>query len=122
MSLIVVLVGLLMIGTAIALLLSPGGLKSFIHKILGPRWLPLVSALRIAVGLLFVLAAPHTRLPMLIWLFGIVAIVAGIIILFLGSTRTQLIANWWLKRSDSALRLWALVALLFGALLVWAGV
>jgi len=74
MGLIVVLAGLLMIGSAIALLLSPGGVGVFIHKILGPRWLPLVSALRIAGGLLFVFVAPYTRLPTLIWLTGIVAI------------------------------------------------
>ena len=107
MALIVVVVGVLMIGAALAMLASPDKLRTLLHGLLKPRWLPMLSALRIAVGILFILAAPHTRLPMLVWLIGLVAIVAGIIILFLGAARTQLLANWWLNRSNASLRLWA---------------
>lgn len=120
MALIVVVVGLLMIGVALAMLVSPTVLKSFLHKLLEPRWLPMVSALRIAVGVLFMLAAPYTRLPKLVWVIGILAIVGGLIVLFLGSTRTRLLSDWWLRRSSTTLRLWAGFAFIFGALLVWA--
>jgi uncharacterized membrane protein HdeD (DUF308 family) len=121
MSLIVIVVGLLVTGVALALLVSPRALRQLLHRLLEPRWLPLVSALRVAVGVLFILAAPDTRLPTLIRVIGIAAIVGGILILFLGSARSQLLADWWLKRSDTILRLWAGAALIFGALLVWTG-
>ena len=122
MTSIVVLVGLMISAVAVLLLIMPEKLRDLLHRFLGPNWLPLVSALRIVIGLMFILAAPYTRLPILVSVIGGVAIVAGIVILLLGVRRTQLLADWWLARSNTTLRLWAVIAALFGGLLVWAGV
>ena len=116
------LVGLLVSAVAVLLLIMPEKLRDLLHRFLGPTWLPLVSALRIVIGLMFILAAPYTRLPILVRVVGGVAIVAGIVILLLGVRRTQLLADWWLARSNTTLRLWAGIAAIFGGLLVWAGI
>ena len=121
MTSIVVLVGLLISAVAVLLLIMPEKLRDLLHRFLGPTWLPLVSALRIVIGLMFILAAPYTRIPTIVRVVGGAAIVAGIAILLLGVRRTQLLADWWLARSNTTLRFWAVIAALFGGLLIWAG-
>ena len=119
MAVIVLLIGVLIAGIGIAILSSPARLRRLLHWFLESKNLYAVAAIRVIAGVLFILAAPETRLPMLIQVLGILFILAGVAIPLLGTERVDRLAGWWLARSDSILRLWALVTIAFGGLIVW---
>jgi uncharacterized protein YjeT (DUF2065 family) len=73
------------------------------------------------IGILLVLAAPETRAPIVVTFFGILFILSGILIPFMGMATSEAVAAWWVKRSDSLLRVWALATMALGAVLVWLG-
>jgi hypothetical protein len=120
MKIIVLFIGIFILVVGIAILISPAALRQLLHKFLEKRWLPYATALRIIVGVIFVFAAPQTKMPQIIWGLGILFILAGIIIPLLGAKRIEGVANWWLGMPDVVLRLWAVLAGILGILIAWA--
>ena len=121
MSTVVVIVGLFMLGMSIALLISPAKLRALLHIFLQKRWWRFAAAIRVLLGILFVVAASETRAPSLVLAIGIIFILAGLAIPLMGLSRIERMSNWWLERSDRTLRLWALAAGAFGAVILWCG-
>jgi hypothetical protein len=106
----------------IATLVSPGTLKQLLYKLLQKKWLAYVTIFRILIGILLAIAAPQTKAPQFIWALGILFILAGVVIPFIGIRRIEWLANWWLERSDMVLRMWAAIATLLGIAIIWAGI
>jgi hypothetical protein len=76
---------------------------------------------RIVLGVLFILAAPRCRIPWLIYAIGIITLIAGVVLFFLGTDRVEDIVRWIAARSDLCIRLSYVVATLLGVLLVYVG-
>ncbi len=121
MSSAVLIVGLLILGISISAALFPTTLRKVLLLFLQKGWWQLATAVRVVVGILFLLAAPETRAPLLIQIFGVIFILAGISIPLVGSARIEKLVLWWLKRPDYMCRLWALLAGAFGAVIFWSG-
>jgi uncharacterized protein YjeT (DUF2065 family) len=119
MSIIVLAIGLIIIVIGLAVLVKPARLKDLLYLLLEKDWFRMVAALRVIIGVLFLFAAGGTRSPIFVSVMGILFISAGVLIPILGPTRLRSLAYWWLKRRDLVLRLWALIALAFGVVLVW---
>jgi len=62
----------------------------------------------------------EARLPTFVLGFGVLVLIAGIAIPFLGFERIQRLVNFWLRQSNTVLRLWSLGVLGLGGALVWA--
>jgi len=75
---------------------------------------------RLAMGILLVLAAPHSRFPPALGILGWLAIVAALLIPVAGRDRIGRLLDWWSRRSAPAVRLWSLAGLAFGCFLVYA--
>jgi hypothetical protein len=118
MSIIVLAIGLIIIVIGLAVLVKPAKLKDLLYILLEKDWFRMVAALRVIIGVLFLFAAGGTRSPIFVSVMGILFISAGVLIPILGPTRLRFLANWWLKRRALVIRLWALVALAFGVVLV----
>ena len=118
-SIIVLAIGLIIIVIGLAVLVKPARLKDLLYILLEKDWFRMVAALRVIIGVLFLFAAGGTRSPIFVSVMGILFILAGVLIPILGRTRLRSLANWWVKRRDLVLRLWALVALALGGVLVW---
>jgi hypothetical protein len=79
-------------------------------------------ALRAVVGVVFLMAAPDTRLPEFVYGIGVIASVSAVAILGLGQTRLDRFIGWWHPRVPPAvMRISALFGAAFGLLLVYAG-
>jgi hypothetical protein len=76
---------------------------------------------RIVVGVIFIFAAPRCRIPWLIYVLGVLVLLSGIVLFFLGAGRVDEIVNWFAARSDLCIRPAYVVTTLFGALVVYAG-
>ncbi len=122
MSIVVAIIGLLIFLIGLAVLISPTTLRWLRHRhFLKKEWLYAATALRIVIGVLFIIAVPDTRAPTFILVLGIIFIIAGVAIPLSGTERIEQMAEWWLKRSDAILRLWAIVSVILGSAILWCG-
>jgi len=74
---------------------------------------------RFMVGVLLVLAAPHSRFPLAFGILGWLAVVAALLLPFVGRKRIDRLLDWWSRRSLTGIRLWSLAGLAFGCFLVY---
>ncbi|MCG6985380.1 MAG: hypothetical protein LJE61_09315 [Thiocapsa sp.] len=121
MSSLVALMGFLMLAIGLAVLVSPAVLRDLLHGFLEFRWVYWVSGLRVLAGAALVVAAPATKLPDFILLFGVLMLAAGTSIPFLGKARVDGMAEGWLRQSEAMLRAWGALAAVLGAVVAWAG-
>lgn len=69
-------------------------------------------------GILFLLAASNCRVPVVITIFGIWAIIKGIILLVINEKKLNAYLEWWLKKPLSIIRILGIVSLAFGILII----
>ena len=121
MTLFVTLLGALFLAISLTMLASPAHVRRGLDKAITRRMLPVISIVRIGVGIALVLAAPSTRLPAFIWAFGLLVILRGVALQVIGFDRARRLADWWKLKPDQTIRGWSLLVILLGALLLWAG-
>ncbi len=119
----VVLVGL--IGLALAViaglvLLSPAGSRRLLTLTKQRRWINVAILLRIVIGLVLIAAARQTGLPGFILVLGVIILLSGLLAPLLGYDRLLAFADWWANRPASLIRVWALLALFLGLLLLYS--
>ncbi len=84
------------------------------------RMLYSAAGFRILFGAVLVLAAPASRAPDFIHILGIVVIIAGIILLFVGQKHFRRMINWLVERGAAFVRVWGVLGLVLGCALGYA--
>ncbi|MAM85164.1 MAG: hypothetical protein CL489_03575 [Acidobacteria bacterium] len=79
-----------------------------------------VAAIRFVIGLVLLLAAAETRLPMFVQLFGALVITSGIAMVLIGRDRIRYLAQWLVNRPPAVHRLGGLVLIAIGGTLFYA--
>lgn len=117
---IIILFGLLLTLLGVTGLVTPAPLIRLVNAFWNaPRALYLAVGLRLFLGVVLVLAAPQTRFPMAVQVIGILSVVGAISLPIIGREKLQRLVAWWTSSSAVAIRLWAMVALLFGLFLIY---
>ncbi len=98
----------------------PATLLGLVGKWRASILLSVGAGLRIVLGILFLLAAPYCREPLIVRIVGVVSLVAALGLLAVGRSRFERFLDRWLARPPVFVRTWLLVAIALGALLVWA--
>ena len=101
-------------------LFAPGSIFVFISGWSSRAGFWLAVVLRLCFGLALWLAAPDTRAPLLLRALGAVAIVSAASLPLVGYARFQKVLDWWTGRSKVAMRLWSLVAVAIGGVVLWS--
>jgi len=120
LSLVALLVGLFIVAVGMLGVVAPHGLLTAVRSILTPLGLYLVAALRVAIGVVLVLVAPSSRVPKVLRILGVIIFVAGLITPFFGVDRARAMLDWWSAQGAAFMRLWAGLAVAFGAFVVYA--
>lgn len=118
-ALVAALFGVLIAGLGLVGLLSPPALLEFVARWQTRGALLLAGILRVIFGVSLVLAAPGSRAPMAFLVLGVLTVVAGLATPLVGVERFAAILDWWRRRGSGTVRAWALVAMLFGLLVVY---
>jgi hypothetical protein len=84
-----------------------------------PTGLYAIAVLRLAIGLVFVCAAPASRAPRTLRVLGLVVIIAGLMTPWFGVTRAQATLNWMASAGPLLMRLDACVGMAMGGFLVY---
>ena len=78
------------------------------------------AAFRVAVGAVLILAAATSRMPRTLRILGVLIVLGGIVTPLIGVERAQAMVDWWAALGPTFMRGWALLALLFGAFIIYA--
>ena len=100
--------------------LAPARITAFVNRFSSQGGLWASAAIRLVLGLALWFAAAESRAPLLLQVLGVVALVAAVVIPFMGVDRFKALIDWWAKLSPASQRLWCLVAVAFGAVILWA--
>ena len=119
MVVIVAWIGLFIAGIGVGIFISPTSCRWTIKKYADQNWLTIAVAIRVVIGVLFLLAAPYSNAPVFIAGLGLLFIVAGIALPFFGRERIRQLATWLLDQSDATLRALASAVVVFGVSIMW---
>src|SRR5712691_8581047 len=113
-----VLGALVILGSAISFA-APDLRLSLERSVMTPAGLDAIAALRIAIGLVFVLAAPASRAPRTLRMLGLIVIIAGLMTPWFGVVRARAVLDWWANAGPLLKRLDAGAGMAIGGFLVY---
>ena len=99
---------------------APGSIFAFISGWSSKTGFWLAVLLRLCFGLALWFAAPDTRLPILLRGLGALAIVMAAALPVIGYARFERVIGWWTSRSHFVMRLWSLIAVAIGGVVLWS--
>ena len=117
-----------LLGLAIGVVIIVGSLISFAapdlrlsleRSVMTPAGLYAIAALRMAIGLVFVLAAPASRAPRTLRVLGLIVIIAGLSTPWFGVARAQAVLNWLASAGPLWMRLDAVIGMALGGFIVY---
>ena len=120
MVILVKLFAIAMVVLGVVFLLSPKALKQYLNFWAKRKNFYLAGILSILFSVVFLLAASQCRLPWVVAVLGIWALIKGIVILVRGPEGLKSMVDWWMKRPIGVLRLTGLLALAIGVLLSYS--
>ena len=122
MAPLIILIGSFLVLVGLVVLIVPRAMTQTLKVFLDRRWIPAASLIRIVLGLVCILGAAETRLPTFVLGFGVLVVIAGIAIPFIGFERIERWVHFWIRQSDAVLRLWSVAVIGLGSVLVWSAV
>ena len=109
---------LVIIGSAISFAV-PDLRLSLERSVTTPAGFYAIAALRIGIGLVFVLAAPASRAPRTVRVLGLIVIIAGVTTPWFGVARARAVLDWFASAGPLLMRLDAGVGMAMGGFLVY---
>lgn len=100
--------------------LVPSRLADLVTRFGSKGGLWVAAAIRLVFGLALWFAAPASRAPLLLQVLGVIALVAAVVLPFMGVDRFKRLIDWWTGLSPTAMRFNSLFAIAFGAAVLWA--
>jgi hypothetical protein len=120
MRLLGLAIGVLVILASAISFAAPDLRLSLERSVMTPAGLYAIAALRIAIGLVFVLAAPASRAPRTVRALGLIVIIAGLTTPWFGVARARAVLNWLASAGPLWMHLDAGVGMAIGGFLVYA--
>lgn len=100
--------------------LAPSRITDFANRFSSKGGLWFASGIRLVLGFALWFAAPQSRAPLLLQVLGVVAIIAAAVIPLMGVDRFKAMIGWWAELSSASQRAWSVLAVAFGAAILWA--
>jgi len=120
MDIIIKALGIVFIGMGIVYILKPEILKNLMLFFKKGRRLYFSGLLRFALAVIFLLGARECDITWLITAFGVIFLLSGLLVFTLGLEKLKTIIDWYQTQPILLLRVIALIALVVGAVVVYA--
>ena len=112
-------IGLLIVAQGVVGLVAPEFFLRLIQLIQTPPNIYFAAVVRIAFGIVLVLAAPLSRAPFALRILGALIVLGGIMTPYFGVRLADIILGWW-SQGPGIVRVWATAALVLGVFIVYA--
>jgi len=120
MDIVIKSLGIVIILIGILYLLKPGVMKWLIGFFKQGKRIYLAGLIRFALAVVFLVGARECRRSWVIFAFGILFLIGGLLIFILGPVKIRGILDWWQKQSVLLLRVMAVIALAIGAVIIFS--
>lgn len=120
MTILVMIFGLLLIAMGLTAMISPGLLLRYSDQFLTQTGLYAAMIIRLVMGVVLILAAPETRVPQALTVFGVIIFISGVITPLIGLERARRMVAYITSKPLTFQRVWASMALAIGLFLIWA--
>lgn len=120
MDIVIEIVGIIIVALAVVYLLKPEVMKYLMAFFKKGRRMYFAGLIRLALAVLFFSSYRECDKSWIIFAFGIVFLISGLLIFILGLERLKSMFDWYQKQSAVIFRVIALVALAFGVVIIYA--
>jgi len=120
MLILVKLIGIVIVCFGLIFLLKPQTMKNYMSFWVTGKRIYMGALINILIGIVFLLGASQCRLVGFIIAVGIMSLLKGIILFISGPERLKSMLRFWSEKPAAVVRLMALIAIAFGALLIYS--
>lgn len=120
MPVVIKIIGAVLVLLAVLYLIKPDVTKGIIGFFKKGKRLYLTGLLRLALAVIFLLAARECRTPAVIIVLGILFLLGGLLIFVLGPEKLRPMLEWFQRQSPILLRALGLISLAIGAVIIYA--
>ena len=120
MDTIVRIIGIVFVFMTIVYLLKPDIMKRLMEFFKQGRRIYFAAMVRFVLAIVFLLAARQCRQFWIIFAFGVLFIISGLLIFILGLEKVKSYISWWQRQPLVLLRVMALIGLGLGALIIYS--
>jgi hypothetical protein len=118
MDWVIKIIGIVFVLMAIGYLLKPDVIRGLMEFFSKAKRMYLAGVIRFVLAVVFLLAARECRKPWVIFAFGILFLLGGLLIFTIGPKRLAPVLEWWQKQSNLLLRVVALAILAVGVVII----
>lgn len=98
----------------------PKPFKTLIGTLRSTGMLYFAATIRVALGIVLLLAAPSCRFTVALYVFGVITMFSGLLLPILGQVRFAALIGWWVGLSAGTIRASMFLAVALGAFLIVA--
>jgi len=120
MDTVIKIVGIIFVFFAIVFLLKPAVMNRIMEFFKKGKRLYFVGLIRFALAIVFLVGANECKRPWVIIVFGILFIMSGLLIFMMRPERLKAMIEWYQKQWVLLLRVFAVIALAFGAIIIYS--
>jgi uncharacterized protein YjeT (DUF2065 family) len=100
--------------------LKPDIMKRLMEFFKQGRRMYFAAMIRLVLAVVFLLAARQCRHFWVIFVFGVLFIISGLLVFILGLEKVKSYISWWQKQPLVLLRVVALISLAIGAIIIYS--
>ena len=120
MDTVVKIIGIVFVVMMIVYLLKPNVMKRLMEFFKQGKRMYFAALIRFVLAIVFLLAARECDQFWVIFGFGILFLISGLLIFILGLEKVKSYIGWWQKQSVLLLRVMAVIGLAIGAIIIYA--
>ncbi len=120
MDIVIKSLGIVFVLIGIVYLLRPDVMKWLMEFFKQGKRIYFAGLIRFALAVVFLLGARECKRFWVIFAFGILFIIGGLLIFILGPEKIKSIIDWWQKQSILLFRVIALITLAVGAIIIYS--
>ena len=110
----------MILGLGLVALLAPGQFATLLAVLQPPPMLYVAAALRVGVGVAYLLAARSSRATIAFYFLGMVMLAGGVVVPFIGQGLARPILDAWESGGTGIVRGWGVAAILLASFAFWA--
>jgi hypothetical protein len=119
MARLALLVGMLIVAEGILGIAAPDPFLKAVRSFQTTPVIYLAAAIRLVFGVVLVRAAPTSRAPRVLRVFGYLMVIGGLLTPFVGGQAARVILDWWSAGGPGLVRVWAAAAAALGIFIVY---
>lgn len=119
MDKVILVIGLVIIAEGISVIIKPQWILKVAKLFTKGPFIYLPGLLRIALGVVFLMAFRECKIWWLILTLGIITIASGVLLVVIKPKKLRSIIEWWTKRSMFTLRIMGLLAVAGGGVIAY---